>query len=241
MKNVFVMTPNVKMLAQVAGELREVEAGVPGMALVYGERGLGKTKAAQWFKAGKLDVVYIRAKKRLTANWLMQLLCTELRLPPHARFQVMYERICATLSRQPRLILFDETDNASWDVLETFRDIHDETDNPILFLGQEEVPVKLQAHPAFYDRLLYVEEFTRMDREILTEAAQQIFDVEFAAEVIEDVRSTTIGNFRKSVVVLRSLERRALPLGMEKVTHVQAKAWWKEAQEKKSEVKRRMK
>lgn len=49
MKKVFVKTKNVKQLISMMNRLREREDGVPGMGLVYGEPGLGKTYAITWW------------------------------------------------------------------------------------------------------------------------------------------------------------------------------------------------
>ena len=44
MKNVFVKTNNVKRFITMMNNLQNRAEGVPGMALVYGEPGLGKTQ-----------------------------------------------------------------------------------------------------------------------------------------------------------------------------------------------------
>ena len=51
MKKVFVKTKNVKQLISMMNRLREREDGVPGMGLIYGEPGLGKTYAITWWAA----------------------------------------------------------------------------------------------------------------------------------------------------------------------------------------------
>lgn len=51
MKKVFVKTKNVKQLISMMNRLKEREDGVPGMGLVYGEPGLGKTYAITWWAA----------------------------------------------------------------------------------------------------------------------------------------------------------------------------------------------
>ena len=48
MKKVFVKTNNVKRFITMMNNLQNRAEGVPGMGLVYGGPGLGKTQAIKW-------------------------------------------------------------------------------------------------------------------------------------------------------------------------------------------------
>ena len=50
-KKVFAKTKNVKNFISLMNNLQNRPAGVPGMALVYGEPGLGKTNSILWWAA----------------------------------------------------------------------------------------------------------------------------------------------------------------------------------------------
>lgn len=71
MKKVFVKTKNVKQLISMMNRLREREDGVPGMGLVYGEPGLGKTYAITWW-AAQNDAILIRSANLMSARWLLE-------------------------------------------------------------------------------------------------------------------------------------------------------------------------
>lgn len=49
MKKVFVKINNVKRFISMMNNLQNRAEGVPGMGLVYGEPGLGKTQAINWW------------------------------------------------------------------------------------------------------------------------------------------------------------------------------------------------
>ena len=51
MKIEFIKTTNVKNFITLMNNLINRAKGVPGMALVYGEPGLGKTRVATWWSA----------------------------------------------------------------------------------------------------------------------------------------------------------------------------------------------
>ena len=78
MKKVFVKTKNVKQLISMMNRLREREDGVPGMGLVYGEPGLGKTYAITWWAAQQNDAILIRSANLMSARWLLEEMVEEL-------------------------------------------------------------------------------------------------------------------------------------------------------------------
>lgn len=66
MKKVFVKTKNVKRFITLMEELQKLPPNIPKLALVYGEHGLGKSNAIQWW-ADKNDLEEILF---LTQNYL---------------------------------------------------------------------------------------------------------------------------------------------------------------------------
>ena len=56
MKKVFVKTNNVKRFITMMNNLLNRAEGVPGMGLVYGEPGLGKTQAIKWWAFKNIDL-----------------------------------------------------------------------------------------------------------------------------------------------------------------------------------------
>ena len=57
--------------------LRNRPDGVPGMGLVYGEPGLGKTYAVTWW-ALQNDAILIRSANLMTPRWLLEEIIEEL-------------------------------------------------------------------------------------------------------------------------------------------------------------------
>jgi len=229
-KGVFVKTGNVQAFAQVAKDLMEVTAGVPGMGLVYGKRGLGKTRTALWYTAqnnGK--TVYLRAKRKWTAMWMLEELAIELVLTPTRRIQTLFSDISASLLLNPRLILIDETDQIAPDVLETIRDLYDECQGsaPMILIGMDGIARKLARFAALYDRFLHVLEFRSLTDDDIRLAAQGLLGVKLADDVIRHVRGLTDGNFRKSIVVMKGLEKLAITNGAKQVTMTEVGQWTK--------------
>ena len=124
MKKVFVKTKNVKQLISMMNRLREREDGVPGMGLVYGEPGLGKTYAITWW-AAQNDAILIRSANLMSARWLLEEMVEELGEIPYNKFSDIFNQVVSQLIKTPRTIIVDETDYLTIDsrAVETLRDI----------------------------------------------------------------------------------------------------------------------
>ncbi len=155
MKKVFVKTRNVKQMISMFNRLRDREDGVPGMGLIYGEPGLGKTYAITWW-AAQNDAILIRSANLMSARWLLEEIIEELGEIPYNKFSDIFNQVIAQLIKTPRLIIVDETDYLTIDsrAVETLRDIHDKTNVPIVLVGMGTANKRLQRHKHLYDRLL---------------------------------------------------------------------------------------
>lgn len=147
MKKVFVKTKNVKQLISMMNRLREREDGVPGMGLVYGEPGLGKTYAITWW-AAQNDAILIRSANLMSARWLLEDMVEELGEIPYNKFSDIFNQVISQLIKTPRTIIVDETDYLTIDsrAVETLRDIHDKTNVPIVLVGMGTANKRLLRH-----------------------------------------------------------------------------------------------
>ena len=85
------------------------EDGVPGMGLLYGEPGLGKTKTSLWW-AARNDGIFVRTKKLMTGRWLLEEIVAELGEAPAFRTADLFRQIRDQLLERPRAIFIDEID-----------------------------------------------------------------------------------------------------------------------------------
>ncbi len=208
MKTVFVETSNVKRFMDTAQGLLDREAGVPGIALVYGTRGLGKTQTAiRW--AVQNGGIYIRAKKEWKAGWMLRELAVELGLVPRQRVEDLLGDIVGALLEKPRLVMVDEVNIPQTSILETIRDIHDLTENPFVFIGHDGIIPRLKRMAPLFDRILYLTEFKPLSVADLSDFAAACIDLPVQKNTIEAVLKRTDGNFRKSVMALKGMESRA--------------------------------
>ena len=102
MNRVFVNTQNVKFFKGAVERLQNREEQVPGMGLIFGEPGLGKTKTvAAWCAQNGNNSYFIRTKKLMTGRWLLEELVSELGEQADKRVADLY--------RQARNIMMEKS------------------------------------------------------------------------------------------------------------------------------------
>lgn len=77
------------------------------------------------------DYVYLRAKTVWSIRWFLNDLPHELNEKEEGRIKNAYNRAVEVLRVNPKLVIIDEVDDMLHDskILETMRDIHDESGN----------------------------------------------------------------------------------------------------------------
>ncbi len=144
MKKIFVKTQNVKNFISVMNNIQNRPEGVPGMVLVYGEPGLGKTQAILWWVLQN-DAILVRSTNLMSGRWLLEEIVEELGEVPHFRTSDLFKQCILRLKENPKIIVVDEIDYLVTDskVIETIRDIHDKTNVPIVLVGMAKANRKL--------------------------------------------------------------------------------------------------
>lgn len=206
MKGKFVRTRNVKNFITTISNLQNRATGVPGMALVYGEPGLGKTQAALWWSANN-DSIYVSAKQSMTTRWLLEEIVKEMGDTPHYKTSDLYEQIVSELIKRPRLIIVDEIDYLVADkcAVEILRDIHDRTHNPILFIGMSMADKKLKRYKHLFDRFSEILHFETFSFEDVNSLITDLSEIKFSPDAIQYVYQN--GNrFRQIVKIINKAE-----------------------------------
>lgn len=186
MKKTFVRTQNVKNFISLMNSLQNKPDGVPRMALVYGEPGLGKSRTALWW-AVKNDAVYLRSSNMMSGRWLLEELVEELGETPFYKTSDLFKQCVNQLLLNPRIILIDEIDYLAGDskAIETIRDIHDKTNVPIVLLGMNKADRKIMRYRHVYDRLSEILKFQTFDKNEVANIIIQLSEVQFSECAVE--------------------------------------------------------
>jgi len=224
MKTVFIETSNVQQLRKVVANARDVERGRPGMVAVWGEAGCGKTEAARalYAEAG----YYLRALEGVTQHGFLQDLCFEVKAcRPYGAHRCKMELVHALEnSRDP--IFVDEADRLDVRRIEDLRDIYDLTGCPVILLGEQGLPSRLEARSRIIDRI--PEEFRISFQKItlpdVALYAMEAADLRLSTEACALVHAQTKGNFRRVHNAVLSLESAARAVGSGEVSGDMARA-----------------
>ena len=208
MNPVFVKTKNVKNFVSTLANLQNRAKGVPGMALVYGEPGLGKTQAALWWVANNQeDAIYVSATQSMTTKWLLEEIIRELGDSPFYRTSEIFEQIVRELIKRPKVIIVDEIDYLAHEksTIEMLRDIHDRTHTPIVLIGMTYADKKLKRYRHLYDRLSEILQFQKFPFEDTKNLINELSEIKFDNSAIEYMQNCD-NRFRQIVKIIDKAE-----------------------------------
>lgn len=158
MKPAIAKVKNVQNLVTAYEETRNRAPNQPGMLLVYGATGAGKTTAIAWY-LGRCGGIYRRAGATWTPGFLLDEIIAEARIKTDARSSAAKAKaIAENLKATGRPLFIDEVDYlvppfTEYKVIEILRDIHDESQVPVVLIGMEGFERKIQARKQLARRI----------------------------------------------------------------------------------------
>lgn len=162
MKEEFLQTQNYSTLYEAFQSLKELPESAPKMGLGFGNYGLGKTISLEKITVQE-DALLFRAVQTWSKTSVLKQMCEELKVEVHGASSTLYQRVKKSLLHEPRIIIIDEVDailkSTKNEVLEMFRDIHDETGVIVFFIGMEESRIKFKKHRHYDSRIVEFVEF----------------------------------------------------------------------------------
>lgn len=150
---------NIAVIEQAIFQLADRGATDPGMMVVSGPSGYGKSVAAAWAKA-RHRAYYLQLDDFVTRKSLLVQLCLVLGLsvdgkPPKGTIQQLAERVAAQLHQARRPLIIDEFDFAiDKNLVMAVFSIYEMSRASIILIGEEAMPAKLQKWEKFDGRVL---------------------------------------------------------------------------------------
>ena len=206
MKKIFVKTRNVRNFIGLVEALKNKPKTIPKMGLIYGEPGLGKSQTAVWL-ACKYDGIYLRASNLMTSRWLVEEIVREMDEIPRYLTSDNFNVVISKLSQKPKIIFVDEIDYLmnNYKSVETLRDIHDQTDCPIVFVGMGLAHRKLERYKHLYDRFSEIVKFETFGGNDIAQIINQLAEIKFTPETIEYIHKK-YNRFRQIVQLINQME-----------------------------------
>ena len=221
MKKVFVKTNNVKRFITMMNNLQNRAEGVPGMGLVYGEPGLGKTQAIKWW-AFKNDAILIRCNQMMSARWLLkEILDYMSEIKPYS-ISDSFDEVIRNLILTPRILIVDEVDYLTTDKnksIEILRDIHDKTNIPVVLVGMTNAHSRLKKFSHLYDRLSEIVKFERFSKADIKTIVKELSEIELTDCAIKYIYSN-LNRFRQIVKVINKAETIAKANGLSSIDEI---------------------
>ena len=206
MKHNFIKTQNVKNFVCLVENLLNKSKNIPKMGLIYGEPGLGKSQTALWLPC-KYDAIYLRATNLMTGRWLLEEIVKEMDEIPRYLTSDNFNLIVQKLKQKPQLIIVDEIDYLmnNLKTIEILRDIHDETDCPIIFVEMGLAHKKLEKYKHLYDRFSEIVKFETFGVNDISQIINQLAEIKFTTDSIEYIHKK-YNRFRQIVQLINQLE-----------------------------------
>jgi len=227
-KHRIIPVKNVARVHEASEALIQRDLGMPGMGLIYGETGYGKSTAATWL-VNRTRGVYVRAMATSTPSSLLGSILRELDQDPKGSCAQMVERIVELLARSGRPLFIDEADYLadSKRLTETLRDIHDLSLVPVILVGMAGIQRKLVHRRQLSGRLAQWVEFQPCDFEDARALADGMCEVEVADDLLARLHKHAAGEIRRITVGLGRIEHYARARSLESV----CAADWREGDE----------
>lgn len=219
MRKIFVKTQNVKNFIGLVENLLNKPKNIPKMGLIYGEPGLGKSQTALWL-ACKYDAIYLRATNLMTGRWLLlEEIAKEMDEIPRYLTSDNFNLIVQKLKQKPQLIIVDEIDYLmnNLKTIEILRDIHDETDCPIIFVGMGLAHKKLERYKHLFDRFSEIVKFETFSVNDLKQIFEQLSEITVNIDAIEFIHKK-YNRFRQIVQLINQLEIVAKDNNLQEIT-----------------------
>lgn len=220
MKKVFVKTNNVKRFITMMNNLQNRAEGVPGMSLVYGEPGLGKSRAINWW-AFKNDAILVRCTQLMTAKWLLtEILDYMSEIKPYS-ISDCFNEVIRNLLISPKVLIVDEIDYLTIDsrAVETLRDIHDKTNVPVILVGMTNANSRLKKFSHLYDRLSEIVKFEKFSKNDIKTIVKELSEIEMTDCAIKYIYSN-LNRFRQIVKVINKSEILAKANGLSSIDEI---------------------
>lgn len=207
MRRKLAQVTNVRNLLGAYNGLLRRDHGVPGLGLVYGFTGAGKSTAVDWLIVQQGGVC-VRAFATWTPHAMLAEIMHELGLSPLRATAAMARAVKNELARTGRALFVDEADYLAGNtvMVETLRDFHDTAGVPVILIGMEGLNRKLAHREQFYRRISQWVEFAPATLEDADLLVRTVCEVKLDDGLVERLHTEAKGSIGLMVVGLSRIE-----------------------------------
>ncbi|MGY3322229.1 AAA family ATPase [Pseudomonas sp. TE3911] len=213
---------NVGLLASAVERAMARPSNLPGLVVMYGASGLGKTVGAT-FAANIYRAYYVECRDTWTKKAFLAAVLREMTIVPSRTMSEMVDQIADQLSRSGRPLIVDDAqyllEKAAANVL---TDIYNASHGTIVLIGEERVPFSLAKLERLHNRVLeWVPAQPATQEDLRTLSAACYPNLQIHDDLLEDLRKAVRGCLRRVVVNLYRLQSEAQAFGWDSVNSAQ--------------------
>lgn len=207
---------NVSLCATALDIAVKRELHLPGMVVFHGPSGYGKSTAAA-FVANRHRAYYVEVKANWTRRFLLQAILRQMGLPDErGTIPQLIDTISEQLVLSRRPLIIDEMDNVvDRHMVNVVEDIYRGSAAPILMIGEERLPKKLERWEKFHGRVL---EWVPAQPVLLEDARhlRQLYvrKIEIADDLLEHLVQIAEGSARRIVTNLDRIAQATIAAGL---------------------------
>lgn len=210
MKQKLAIVKNVLNLQTCWAALETRPAGLPGMMLVWGKTGAGKTTAVTWL-ANKINAIFVRASATWTQRAMLNQILADLEVDPRGGSADCMILIQGAMAESGRPLIVDEADYlfhpfGTLKMLECLRDLHDQIGIPVILIGMEGIERKVVHRKQFSRRISHWVEFNPLDLTDARTLVETVCEVNLDDGLLEDLHAGAHGVIGDMMVGLARVE-----------------------------------
>lgn len=145
---------NIILLDTMMKKTTERADHLPGIVTFSGPSGFGKSTAAG-FIAAKYQAYYVEVRSTWTKKAFLEAILKQMGIAPLKTVYQMTDQVSEEMACGGCPIILDEFDNAvERNLVELVRDLYEQSKAPIVLIGEERLPQKLQKWERFHGRIM---------------------------------------------------------------------------------------
>ena len=212
--NTIVPLTNVGLLAAAVESAANRPPELPGLVVMYGPSGYGKSLAAA-YAANLHRAYYVECRESWTKNAFVVAVLREMGIIPMKTLSEMVDQIAEQLSRSGRPLIVDDVqyviDKAAANVL---TDIYNASQGTLILIGEERVPASMARLERLHNRVLeWVPAQAASLDDVRALADKSYPDIEIEDDLLEAVNDRVKGCLRRVAVNLYQIHSEATANG----------------------------
>ena len=212
---------NLHLVAVTLEKLLARVNGLPGIGVMFGPPGTGKTVACNTV-ATEMRGYYVQVRSAWNRKTLLAKILAEMSIEPEKTIPAMLDQVADQLRGSRRPLIIDEFNKCvrNGSMIELVRDIYEASHGTLLLVGDQRIPAKLRSWEAFDSRVMARIEAAPVS---LDDARKLVpiychGGVTIADDLLEHVVAKAAGSVRRVCVNLARIHEEAMMLAESEMT-----------------------